>query len=305
MTATQALSGEVVLEDLLKRLTQLALENAGAHSAHLLLNQSGAMQLKISTSFNGENIEHDLTEQNLDDLTSLPLSIVRYVARTQKNLVLNDGHAEGGFTQDEYILRNKPKSILCMPIFSKANLTGILYLENSQTAYAFTEKRVTLLKLLTSQSAIAIDNAKLYQQLNASQNKYLSLHQNAFEGIFELNAEGWITDINPAAAELLGYEKPDDILSRTELNFKSVFFQSKEVPLLQRTLLKNQRILGYETRLRKLNGEPFWVDLSAQLVYDGLGKISHIEGLFIDVTERKLRQRSRTRETASRGRDKS
>jgi hypothetical protein len=59
VTATQALSEEVVLEDLLKRLTQLALENAGAHSAHLLLNQSGAMRLKIITSFNGENIEHD------------------------------------------------------------------------------------------------------------------------------------------------------------------------------------------------------------------------------------------------------
>ena len=292
VTATQTLSKEVVLEDLLKRLTQLALENAGAHSAHLLLNQSGAMRLKIITSFNGANIEHNLTEQSLDDLTSLPLSIVRHVARTQKNLVLHAGHAEGGFTQDEYILRNKPKSILCMPIFSKANLTGILYLENSQTAYAFTEKRVTLLKLLTSQSAIAIDNAMLYQQLNAYQNKYLSLYQNAFEGIFELNAEGWITDINPAAAELLGYEEPDDILSRTELNFKSVFFQSKEIPKLQRTLLKNQRVLGYETRLRKLNGEPFWVDLSAQLVYDSSEKISHIEGFFIDVTERKLRQKA-------------
>lgn len=288
--ATQALSGEVVLESLLRRLMQLVLENAGAHSAHFLLNQSGVITLQIITSFNGENIEHDLTSQPLEKLTSLPLSVVRYVARTQEDLVLNDAREHEGFKQDEYILRKQPKSMLCIPIQSKAHLTGILYLENSQTTYAFTEKRITLLKLLASQSAIAIDNAKLYQQLNSSRNKYLSLYQNAVEGIFELNPEGWITDINPAAAELLGYETPDDILSRTNLNLKSVFLDAEEVRLLQRMLVQNQRILGYETKLRKLNEDQFWVDLSAQIFYDKQGNISHIEGSFIDVTERKLRQ---------------
>ena len=116
------------------------------------------------------------------------------------------------------------------------------------------------------------------------------MHKNAFEGFFQLNAEGWVTDINPAAAELLGYETPEDILHRTNLNFKSLFLYSNEVPLLKRALLKNQGIRSYETRLRKLNGEAFWVELFAQLVYDRQGKVSHVEGSFIDVTERKLRQ---------------
>jgi len=288
--AAQALSREVVLENLLQRLMQLALESAGAHSAHLLLNQSGAMQLKIISSLNGGNIEHNLIEQPLDKTTSLPLSVVRHVARTQEDLVLNDGRVEDIFTQDEYFLRKKPKSILCIPILSKANLTGILYLENSQTSYAFTKNRVRFLRFLASQSAIAIDNATLYQKLNAYQNKYLLLHKNAFEGFYQLNAEGWVTDINPAAAELLGYETPEDILHRTNLNFKSLFLYSNEVPLLKRALLKNQGIRSYETRLRKLNGEAFWVELFAQLVYDRQGKVSHVEGSFIDVTERKLRQ---------------
>lgn len=288
--ASQVLSGEIVLENLLKRLMQLVLENAGAHTAHLLLNQSGALHQQIITSFNGENIEHDLLERPLDSLTSLPLSVVRYVARTQEDLVLNDNHEQDGFAQDEYLLRKKPKSMLCIPILSKAHLTGVLYLENLQTTYAFTEERVTLLKLLASQSAIAIDNAKLYQQLNASRNKYLSLYQNAVEGIFELSRDGWITNINPAAAELLGFESPDDILNRTDLNLQNVFLHPEEVPLLTRTLLENQRIMGYETRLRKVNGDLFWVDLSAHLIFNSTGDLSHIEGSFIDVTERKLRQ---------------
>ncbi|MFT6434447.1 MAG: PAS domain S-box-containing protein [Candidatus Azotimanducaceae bacterium] len=288
--ASQVLAGEIVLEELLKRLMQLVLENAGAHTAHLLLNQSGALQQQIITSFNGKDIEHDLLERPLDSLTNLPLSVVRYVARTQEDLVLNDSREQDGFAQDEYLLREKPKSILCIPILSKAHLTGVLYLENLHTTYAFTEERVTLLKLLASQSAIAIDNAKLYQQLSASRNKYLSLYQNAVEGIFELNGEGLITNINPAAAELLGFESSDDILNRIDLNLQDIFLHPEELSQLTRILLENQRILGYETRLRKVNGDLIWVDLSAHLIFNSAGDLSYVEGSFIDVTERKLRQ---------------
>jgi len=95
----------------------------------------------------------------------LPLSVIKYVARTEENLLLKDAKAEEIFASDAYIKKNKTKSILCLQIRSQGKLIGMIYLENNQTDSAFTPDRVQMLKLLTSQAAIALENAKLYKEL--------------------------------------------------------------------------------------------------------------------------------------------
>ena len=66
------------------------------------------------------------------------------------------------FASDPYILQHQPKSIVCLPVISQANLVGILYLENNLTTHAFTPLRLELLYVLASQMAIAWENAGLY-----------------------------------------------------------------------------------------------------------------------------------------------
>lgn len=106
-------------------------------------------------------------EKNKSVATSeeLPLSVINYVARTEEDVVLNDAKAEKIFCSDNYIKKHQPKSVLCLPIMGQGKLIGILYLENNLTESAFNKERVQLLKLLTSQAAIALENAQLYQQL--------------------------------------------------------------------------------------------------------------------------------------------
>ncbi|HEY9297406.1 MAG TPA: ATP-binding protein, partial [Phormidium sp.] len=62
----------------------------------------------------------------------------------------------------------QPKSVLCAPIVHQGKLIGILYLENNLTTGAFTTERVEVLQLLSSQAAISIENARLYQDLAAA-----------------------------------------------------------------------------------------------------------------------------------------
>lgn len=54
---------------------------------------------------------------------------------------------------------------MCLPIIHQNKLTGILYLENNLTTAAFTPERLEILKLLTSQVSISIENASLYAHL--------------------------------------------------------------------------------------------------------------------------------------------
>ncbi len=288
--ASQILSGEIILETLLQRLMQVSLENAGAHSASLILSEDGALVVEITTSLNGSTTEHRMETQLLETVEHLPVSVIQYVARTQEDLVLNDAPNEGIFTQDRYILAQQPKSIICIPILSKSHLTGLLYLENRSSTRAFTQDRIAILKLLASQSAIAIENAKLYQQLNESRDKYLSLYENAMEGIFEIDRQGEFSNINPAAAHLLGYTSPGMFWAGERPSITSVFADSKDFAIFQSELASSGRIAGFDTQITGKNGSPVWVSLSAQLIGEDEG--IHLEGSIIDITERKLREKA-------------
>ncbi len=288
--ASQVLSGEIVLESLLERLMQVCLENAGAHSASLILAHDNQFVVEITTWNTGPGIEHRLKKTPLESTEYLPISVIQYVARTQEDLVLNDALTEDIFTQDDYILSQKPKSILCIPIQSKSHLTGILYLENRQATHGFTQNRVAILKLLASQSAIAIENAKLYQQLNDSRNRYLSLYRNAIEGIYEIDTNGILTNINPAASQLLGYDSPEEILDTERNAMSDVFVNSSDFTKIQSELGSKGRVVGFETQLLKKDLTVIWVSLSAQLVFDEEKGETHLEGSVIDISERRLRE---------------
>ena len=69
------------------------------------------------------------------------------------------------FVNDPYVKQRTPKSILCYPILNQGNLIGVAYLENNLTTDAFTPDRVEILKVLSSQIAVSIDNSLLYIRL--------------------------------------------------------------------------------------------------------------------------------------------
>ncbi|MDZ4878975.1 MAG: Sensor histidine kinase RcsC [Chroococcidiopsis cubana SAG 39.79] len=164
MKAAQALSGEIVLSKLLTTLMRILLENAGAETGILILEKGSKFFIEAAGRSNQNEI---VVQQSIAVETSqeLPLSIINYVRQTQENVVLNDATCEGIFTADDYILFRQPKSILCAPILHQGKLIGILYLENNLTTDAFTTERVEVLQLLSSQAAISIENARLYQDL--------------------------------------------------------------------------------------------------------------------------------------------
>ena len=99
------------------------------------------------------------------DQNNIALIIVNYVLRVNEMVVLDDAANQGIFKADPYITQNRPKSILCLPLIFKNKMSGILYLENNLTPGAFTSERVEVLKILTGQIVISIENARLYRSL--------------------------------------------------------------------------------------------------------------------------------------------
>ncbi|NMG07446.1 ATP-binding protein, partial [Brasilonema sp. UFV-L1] len=164
MKASLALSGEMVLDKLLAKLMHIVLENAGAETAFLILEKAGQLLIEASGSVGQDEITVQPSTP-VEFSQQLPISVINYVRRTQGHVLLNDASLEPVFATDTYIIHYKPKSILCTPIVNQGKLIGILYLENNLTIGAFTQERLEVLQLLSSQAAISIENARLYNDL--------------------------------------------------------------------------------------------------------------------------------------------
>jgi predicted ATPase/signal transduction histidine kinase/tRNA A-37 threonylcarbamoyl transferase component Bud32 len=195
LKATQALSGEIQLETLLTTVMQVVIENAGAQTGALMLYQNE--DLIIQAQATREKYETEalqvtsLQSVSVQSCSDLPLTIINYVSRTLKTLVIDDSATETNFASDSYIINHQPKSILCTPIRKQGKLIGILYLENNLTKGAFTRDRLQVLKVLTTQAAISLENALLYESLTDAnerlENYSITLEQKVAERTQELN----------------------------------------------------------------------------------------------------------------------
>lgn len=167
LKASQAISGEIVLEQLLQTLMKILIENAGAQVGHLILESQGQLLIEAAGDVNSEQVTvlQSVPINGQEAASRLAKTVIYYVARTRENLVLNDASCEGNFINDPYIQHYQPKSILCVPLIDQGKLVSIVYLENNLTTGAFTPDRVEILKILSAQVAISIENARLYQTL--------------------------------------------------------------------------------------------------------------------------------------------
>ena len=164
LKSTRAMSSEIVLANLLEKLLSITMENAGAQKGFLVLESDGQLLVEAEMSVDRKDVTVRQSSP-LDTSEALSRSIVNYVARTLEPVVLDDAANEGKFTNTPYVLKIRPKSILCMPLTTRDKLAGVLYLENNLTTGVFTSGHLEALKVLGSQAAISLENARLYDRL--------------------------------------------------------------------------------------------------------------------------------------------
>ena len=166
--ASQTLASEIQLDRLLAQLMQTVIENAGAQQGFLILEENQRWIIQAEGNTDKVDILRSLPVDSIDRQTQtsiLPIAIINYVIRTQEDVVLGNASEAEQFIRDPYIVATQPKSILCTPLLDRGKLNGILYLENNLTTDAFTSDRIEVLKILSAQAAISIENARLYGQL--------------------------------------------------------------------------------------------------------------------------------------------
>jgi predicted ATPase/signal transduction histidine kinase/CheY-like chemotaxis protein len=161
---SQAVSGEIILERLIDTLLRTTLEHAGAQRGLLFVQQAGVQRLEAEAATSGDTISVSFRQVSVS-AAEVPESVLHYVIRTQESVILDDASAQSAFSADEYIRRNRIRSVLCLPLVNHTALIGVLYLENNLAPRVFTPARSAVLKLIASQAAISLENAHLYTDL--------------------------------------------------------------------------------------------------------------------------------------------
>jgi predicted ATPase len=162
--AAQAITGEIELEKLLGTLIRIAIENAGAERGSLILERDHGPFVYATGSI--ESIEIQLQAAvPLNETDNLPLNVINYVRRTLESVVIEDAKDDTKYFNDPYVLRTKPRSILCVPVVNHGILKGVLYLENNVMSGAFSPNREKVCQILASQAAISLENAGLYDEM--------------------------------------------------------------------------------------------------------------------------------------------
>ncbi|NEN92555.1 MAG: AAA family ATPase, partial [Okeania sp. SIO3H1] len=161
MKASRTLSEEISLEGAIANLMQVAMENAGAETVVLMLFQQEVLMLTAIVTAKGTSPVEPIPAETSN---AVPRSIINRVKRSRETLVLENATQETTYAGDAYIQKYQPQSILCLPLINRGQFIGILYLENNQLPGAFTSHRVEVLNLLSSQAAISLENARLYEE---------------------------------------------------------------------------------------------------------------------------------------------
>ncbi|MEG3841888.1 AAA family ATPase [Microcoleus sp. herbarium14] len=279
LKASQALSSEIKLEKLVATLMQVVMENAGAKKAGLLLLEDGILMVEALEDAS-QNIS--ILSVPLSSVQEIPVTLINYVKRSLKTVVIDDATAENNFSSDPYLMQEQPKSVLCAPILNQGKLIGLLYLENGLTIGAFTRDRTELVQLLCTQAAISIENARLYT-LEHEKNDRLLRSESRFRQLIERSADAILlfdpdrlmfTDCNQAALDLIGFTCKEQLIGLSPLDLcpevqpDGISSEEKAAEMIRISLERGSH--RFEWLHSQVNRGTMWVEIVLTLMsFDG------------------------------------
>lgn len=150
-------------QDLLQRIMETSARalNAEASSVILVDPETGDLYFELATGLKGEEVR----ELRL----KMGEGIAGWVAENGQPVKIDDAARDPRWSSKvsnrvEYPTRN----LLCVPIFSKGSIIGVLQVLNKRNGRPFTDRDVLLLQSIAAPTAVSLENAMLYDALEKS-----------------------------------------------------------------------------------------------------------------------------------------
>jgi PAS domain S-box-containing protein len=203
------------------------------------------------------------------------------------------GHKRSQSFRDLLRMENIHKEI-GVPIKVTNKLIGILHIGRSSSYADFSQGDLTLLHLLSTQIAIAINKAERYQQLEKRSGVQESLIEGAPDPTVVVDLDGNVTYCNKAAELLTGYTKAE-LIGKDFSRLGSM--EKRELARILKsvkTLRNGRKVVPFEVQAGDKNGKPHWLELHLSRV-QSKGKTAGFQIMARDITECKSTEMALTR----------
>ena len=236
------------------------------------------------------------------------------VAQTRQHLILED-YSTWEMRVPEYTA-DEIHAIMAVPLLLGKRLIGVISVVAAEVTRQFAAPDVHLLKLFAQGAAIAIENARLFDEaqreieerarvenelrkyqehleervqertheLRQSEERYRSLFDGVPIGLFRTTPAGEIVDANPGLIQMLGYPNQEALLADSA---PSIYVDDEQRVKVQAIIERDGIIRGVEFQARRFDGREIWVKDTARAVKDEAGKVLYYDGGLEDISERK------------------
>jgi len=134
------------------------------------------------------------------------------------------------------------------------------------------------------------ERQKMIDDLKNSEEKYRSLYENMPGVYYRADREGNMLMVNLPGAKLLGYNSPEEIIGKNLA--KDLYYIPEDRKIFLEELKKRKGIIkNYVVSLKRRDGTPVTVSTSSHYYYDKERNIAGVEGIFVDITERKQNEK--------------
>jgi Nif-specific regulatory protein len=152
------------LQEVLNRVLDVAIRRLRAERGMLIL-------LDPITSALRTTVARNINENAPSDSRRSPQSVVKEVIQTGQSIMSADARADERFIESESVIAENILSILCVPMIIKERIAGAIYVDHRQARHLFSQKDLTFLEAFADQAAIAIENARLYEELEEARTR--------------------------------------------------------------------------------------------------------------------------------------
>ena len=145
------------VEQLLNFVMDQVIELSGAERGFLvLLDPTGQMDFKVTRGIERAEIERASSD--------ISYTVIGTVTQTRMPVLLQDALADERFGRQSSVLELNLRSVLCVPLVSRSELIGMIYADNRSVSGRFSQADLDLMSIFANQAAIAIENARLYEE---------------------------------------------------------------------------------------------------------------------------------------------
>ncbi len=202
---TRLINSSLEPDDVLNGVLDTAIALTGAERGYIVLRSSSTGELQFRTA-------RDFNRQSIDESKfTVSRTIMMEAAESGQPVIAHDALADPKYDAQKSIVAYAPRSIICVPLNFKGQVTGVLYADNRHVPNLFGDREVSLLVAFANQAAIAIENARLFDRVRRTLIEITEIKElmdnvlaSIASGVITTNNDGIIITYNQAAEDILG-----------------------------------------------------------------------------------------------------